>query len=233
MTPRSTPKRPKTDPRGTWKPSYVMFSCMFDVDPCWAPFRPPLGLGPQNRSKIDPKIKSNIKLCQHTPKRALQEAPRLPPDTLPRELQDRPMRLPRPSQEALRETQSLSRPPKAAQLGADSQRPYEVASLLSVICCPSMLNRIQFIIQLCIGSSQETIENIQELSKTNILEPPSFQASLPLSLQMPAAKRLGGIREAQTICSYRPSLKNELLKNRKFKDYRSSSYYWPPDLSRS
>ena len=35
--------------------------------------------------------------------------------------------------------------------------------------------------------------------QTNILEPPSFQASLPLSLQVSAAKRLGGIREAQTI----------------------------------
>ena len=65
-----------------------------------------------------------------------------------------------------------------------------------------MHNHIQLIIQLCIGSAQETIKNIQELSKTNILEPPSFQASLPLSLQVPAAKRLGGIREAQTISCF-------------------------------
>ena len=88
-------------------------------------------------------------------------------------------------------------PPKRPQ--EYTQRPYEVASLLPVLCCSSRLNHVQFIIQLCIGSSQETIKNIQELSKTNILEPPSFQASLPLSLQVPAAKRLGGIREAQTI----------------------------------
>ena len=65
-----------------------------------------------------------------------------------------------------------------------------------------MLNRSQFMIQLCIGSSQETIKNIQELSKTNMSEPPSFQASLPLSLQVPAAKRLGGIREVQTISNH-------------------------------
>jgi hypothetical protein len=42
---------------------------------------------------------------------------------------------------------------------------------------------------------------MQELIKTITLEPPNFQASAPLSLRMPAAKRLGGIREAQTINS--------------------------------
>ena len=62
-----------------------------------------------------------------------------------------------------------------------------------------MLDHIQLIIQLCIGSSQETSQKIQELSKTDILEPPSFHVSLPLSLQVPAVQRLGGIRQAQTI----------------------------------
>jgi len=73
-----------------------------------------------------------------------------------------------------------------------------------------MLNHIQFIIQSCIPSSQETSKYIQELSKTNILEPPSFQASLPLSLQVPAAKRFGGIREAQTITIAKAQLQDRL-----------------------
>ena len=84
--------------------------------------------------------------------------------------------------------------------------PTKVASLLPVLCCSSRLNHLQFITQLCIGSSQETIKSIQELSKTNILEPPSFQASLPLSLQVPAAKGLGGMREAQTIIAKNTTL---------------------------
>ena len=48
-------------------------------------------------------------------------------------------------------------------------------------------------------SAQGTMKKIQELSKINIFEPPSLQASMPLSLQVPVAKCLGGIREAQTI----------------------------------
>ena len=47
------------------------------------------------------------------------------------------------------------------------------------------------------GPPTAMIKKIQELSKINILEPQSFQASMPRSLQVPAAKCLGGIREAQ------------------------------------
>ena len=43
------------------------------------------------------------------------------------------------------------------------------------------------------------IKKIQDVYKINILEPPSFQASLLLSLQVLAAKRRGGICEAQTV----------------------------------
>ena len=62
-----------------------------------------------------------------------------------------------------------------------------------------MLNKLHFLIKICIGSFQEAIKKIQELPKINMSEPPSFQASMPLSLRVPAAKCLGGIREAQTI----------------------------------
>ena len=65
-----------------------------------------------------------------------------------------------------------------------------------------ILNNEELIVQVCMVSSQETVKKIQELSKTNILEPLSFQAFLPLSLQVPAAKRLGCIREAQTITTH-------------------------------
>ena len=126
-----------------------------------------------------------------------QDLPERPPDhprgskIAPRSSQDPPKR---PSERFRASQDPTKRPPECIQ------RPYEVASLLPVLCCSSRLNHIRFSIQLlCIGSSQETIKNIQDLSKTNILEPPRFQASLPLSLQVPAAKRLGGIREAQTI----------------------------------
>ena len=139
-----------------------------------------LQIGPKRRQKS-----SKNNLMPTCPQETTPRGPRPPPEA------------PRPSQEALRDTQSLQRSPKRPQ--EYTQRPYEVASLLPVLCCSSRLNHIRFIIQLCIGSPQATIKNIQELSKTNILEPPSFQASLPLSLQVPAAKRLGGIREAQTI----------------------------------
>jgi len=47
-------------------------------------------------------------------------------------------------------------------------------------------------------SPQEAITKIQELSKISILEPPSFQASMPLILQVPAARCLVGIREVKT-----------------------------------
>ena len=137
--------------------------------------------------------------------------PTCPQETIPRGPKTAPkgpQTLPRGPKIALRGSQDPpKRPSERPRASQDppkrpqeyTQRPYEVASLLLVLCCSSRLNHIQFIIQLCIGSSQETIKNIQELSKTNTLEPPSFQASLPLSLQVPAAKRLGGIREAQTI----------------------------------
>ena len=52
---------------------------------------------------------------------------------------------------------------------------------------------------------RNSINNMQELIKTITLEPPNFQASAPLSLRMPAAKRLGGIREAQTIQLLQPN----------------------------
>ena len=133
---------------------------------------------------------------QETTPRGPKTAPR-GPQTLPRGSKIAPRGSQDPPKRPSERPRASKDPPKRPQ--EYTQRPYEVASLLPVLCCSSRLNHIQFIIQLCIGSSQESIKNIQELSKTNILEPPSFQASLPLSLQVPAAKRLGGIREAQTI----------------------------------
>ena len=47
----------------------------------------------------------------------------------------------------------------------------------------NVLNRFDFLIKMFIGSFQEAIEKIQELTKINISEPPGFQASMPPSLQ--------------------------------------------------
>ena len=104
--------------------------------------------GPPNRSKTAAKIKHKTPYANMSP----------------RDHSKRPSERPRASQD----------PPKRPQ--EYTQRPYEVASLLPVLCCSSRLNHIQFIIQLCIGSSQETIKNIQELSKTKYW---SLRASKP------------------------------------------------------
>ena len=99
IDPQTTQDRPKTDPRGSSKPSF------FNVDFCihfWCvlgsildPFGEPFGF--QNRSQIDPDFCSEIALWQHTPKRPLQEAPRARQE--PQEATKRPQeaakRLPR------------------------------------------------------------------------------------------------------------------------------------------
>ena len=121
-------------------------------------------------------------LCQHAPKRPLQEAPRPPPTVArgskiaPRGSQDHPKR---PSER-----------PRASQDPPSGT----IKPLLSEYAQSHSIH-YTFIDWKFSRNHQKH----PELFKTNILEPPSFQASLPLSLQVPAAKRLGGCREAQTI----------------------------------
>ena len=124
-----------------------------------------------------------------------QDRPQRPPDP-PKRLQDGPKRPPRASQEALKETQSLPRPPKWPQLDPEALRGRisPLSNLLSKYAESHSIHHT-FIYWKFSRSRQKH----PTLFKTSILEPPSFQASLPLSLQVPAAKRLGGIREAQTI----------------------------------
>ena len=72
--------------------------------------------GPPNRSRIGPKNYKKIKLCQHTPQRPFQEAPRPPreaPSTPPEALRS-PQEAPRPSQEAPRSPQDGPRPSQKA-----------------------------------------------------------------------------------------------------------------------
>ena len=156
-------------------------------DPVWGDFWTPKSL--PNRSQN----RSKMKLCQHDPMRPLQEGPRppqeapRPPQEAPRALKDLPRGRQRPLQAVPRTT------PEALGGPISSSNP-----LLS-----NVLNKVDFLIKMFIGSFQEAIEKIQELTKINISEPLSCQASMPPSLQ--ASERLpprclGGIREAQTIC---------------------------------
>ena len=90
---------------------------IIDFDPFWAPFWAPLGthLGLQIGPESDQKI-IKIKLCQHTPQRPFQEAPRPPreaPSTPPEALRS-PQEAPRPSQEAPRSPQDGPRPSQKA-----------------------------------------------------------------------------------------------------------------------
>ena len=131
--------------------------------PLWAPLGAHLGL------QIDPKSIQNIVKNHFVPTCPQETTPR-GPKTAPRGSQT----LPRGSKIAPRGPQdSPKRPserPKASQdTPAATIRPrlwaYKVASLRPVICCPSMLNHIQFITHFYIGSSQETITNIQNFSR--------------------------------------------------------------------
>ena len=120
------------------------------------------------------------------------------PQTLPRGSKIAPRGSQDPPKRPSERPRASKDPPKRPQ--EYTQRPYEVASLLPVLCCSSRLNHIQFIIQLCIGSPQKTIKNIQELSKTNILEPPSFQASL--ASEPPNACRQAPRRDSRSANNY-------------------------------
>ena len=58
----------------------------------------------------------------------------------------------------------------------------------------NVLNKLDFLIKMFIGSFQEAIKKIQELTKINRSEPPSFHASErlpPLPPEMLAAARAG------------------------------------------
>ena len=73
----------------------------------------------------------------------------------------------------------------------------------------NVLNKLHFLIKICIGSFQEAIKKIQELPKINMSESPSFQVSMPLSLQA-------------SECYV--SSKNELLENQPLKRSAQPSY---------
>ena len=196
-----TQDRPQNDPRQAQDGSKrllkayifyvefcVRFWSVFDSildpfgDPFWAPKSFPNLF--RNRSKI--------KLRQHSPMTPLQEGPR-PPQEAPRPPQEAPRSPQEPSktpQEAVRDPSSG---PKNNPRGPGRSHLFPKSSFSNV------LNKLDFLIKIFIGSFQEAIKKIQELPKINMSEPPSFQASMPLSLRVPAAKCLGGIREAQTI----------------------------------
>ena len=98
------------------------------------------------------------------------------PQERPMTPQDCHKTVPRPPQALPRCLQVAPRSP---------QRLQEVSSLpqinVSQLC--SML--VIFVIEITLASSQEAINKVQEISKINISEPPSFRASMPLSLQVP------------------------------------------------
>ena len=101
IDPKTAQDGPKTDPRGTWKPSYLMLIFVFDFDPFWGPFWAPLGthlglqIGPKSIQQI---IKNNlVPTCpQETAPRGPKTATRGPkiaprgPQTLPRGLKITP-----------------------------------------------------------------------------------------------------------------------------------------------
>ena len=98
------------------------------------------------------------------------------PQERPMTPQDRHKTVPRPPQALPRRLQVAPR---------SSQRPQEVSvsAQINVSQLCSML--VIFVIETTFASSQEAINKVQEVSKINISEPPSFRASTPLSLQVP------------------------------------------------
>jgi hypothetical protein len=200
IDPKTAQDGPKTDPRGTWKPSYFIMIFMFDFVSFWAPFWAPLGvhlglqIGPKS---IQKSIKNHfMPTCpQETIPRGPKTAPR-GPQTLPRGSKIAP----RGSQDPLKRLSERPRasqdPPKRPQLDPEALWGciFPPSNLLSKYAQSHSIHHTFTYWKLSRNHQKHP-----KLFKTNILEPPSFQASLPLSLQVPAAKRLGGIREAQTI----------------------------------
>ena len=164
-----------------------------------------LHFGPFGRAFWSPKSLPNrsknrsiIKLRQHSTMKPLQggprppqEAPRPPPrgsKIAPRALKDLPRGRQRPLQAVPRTT------PEA--LGGPISSPNPLFS--------NVLNKLHFLIKICIGSFQEAIKKIQELPKINMSEPPSFQVSMPLRLQasecLPPSASAGFAKRKQFVC---------------------------------
>ena len=99
-------------------------------------------------------------------------APGMPHDA-PRPPQDGPKTAPSPPKT----------PPSGPKKPPRGPKKFHLSPQISVSQLCSML--LIFVIEITFASSQESINKVQEVSKINISEPPSFRASTPLSLQVP------------------------------------------------
>ena len=101
IDPKTTQDRPKTHPRGSWKPLNFMLNFMFNFGPVWAPFWTLFWslLGSKIGPKSMPKSFKN------------QVVPTYPQETAPRG----PKSAPRPPQEAPRELEEAQKVPQEVQ----------------------------------------------------------------------------------------------------------------------
>ena len=151
------------------------------LGPFWAP------RSIQNRTKNQSKIKLQRHASTGPPRETLrppQELPR-PPQDRPKSSQDHPKSLPNSPKRAQTPCKKLQDRPKKP---SDHRRVID-SELCSII--------IIFLQNKNFGSSPEAIKEIQEAAKINELL--SLHTSEPPGLRVPAAKCLGGCREAQTI----------------------------------
>ena len=157
-----------------------MLNFVFDFGPFWAscchPKRPQDRLGPPQEA---PRLR--------------QDAPGTPHDA-PRPPQDGPKTAPSPPKT----------PPSGPKKAPRGPKRFHLSPQINVSQLCSML--VIFVIETTFASSQEAINKVQEVSKINISEPPSFRASTPLSLQVPrrdsrSANKVSNASEL-TVCAW-------------------------------
>ena len=189
IDPQTAQDGPKTDPRGSRRPSFLMLNFVFDFAPFWAPFWTPLGrhLGLQIGPKSVPKSTKNQLVPtypEETASRGPKTAPR-GPRTPPRGLKIAPRGPQVPPKGPKREPKPAPTPqfgPGMPQDGPKRHHFSPIGSFRSLIC-------VQDLAFVCISEkilhiSQEATKKLQGVSKNQH----SLRASETPSLRVPAAK---------------------------------------------
>ena len=132
----------------------------------------------------------------------------------------RPKTAKRRSQDRPKHSQDASKWPQEAPRGS---KRFHLSPQINVSQLCSML--VIFVIETTFASSQEAINKVQEVSKINISEPPSFRASTPLSLQVPRRDSRSANNYEDLWPKTRPGKKTLIgLKKKSFEN--SKSKFW-------